>query len=241
MEHLVSQMPFIFGLIAAVFHVLTGPDHLAAVGPIAIKSQLRSWIVGVSWGLGHIVGMLSIGVLFYFFRELIPIDGISAHSEQIVGILLVSIGIWTFWRFKKENDKHRHVHLHQSQEGNYFVHTHNHDHQTRAEHKHFNTQDRQNVLISLGIGLVHGFAGVSHIISLLPTLAFAKAEDSVLYLIGFAAGTIVAMVFFASILGFVGKYSSEQRKRISSVVINLTAGFAAIFVGFFWIWESWMH
>ena len=59
-----------------------------------------------------------------------------------------------------------------------------------------------------------------------------------MYLSGFATGTIVAMVLFATLLGIIGKYSSEQRKQLSYSVINLTAGFAAISVGIFWIWQS---
>ena len=250
MESFLSNVPLLFGLIAAILHVLAGPDHLAAVGPIAIKSQVRSWLIGLSWGIGHIIGMLLIGILFYFFRELIPVEKISNHSEQIVGFLLIIIGIWAFWRFRSEKLSHKHIHVHQNEKGKYFVHNHEHKHNYRhnykhdyknneqIEHKHKNTLEKQNILISLGIGIIHGLAGVSHIISLLPTLAFSNSTDSIMYLSGFATGTIVAMVLFATLLGIIGKYSSEQRKQLSYSVINLTAGFAAISVGIFWIWQS---
>jgi sulfite exporter TauE/SafE len=105
-------------------------------------------------------------------------------------------------------------------------------------HTH-NTFVKQTYWAALGIGIIHGLAGVSHILGMLPTLAFEKSYDSILYLVGFGAGTILAMVAFSVILGIIGNSDKiKNRKRILQA-INATAGFAAIFVGVFWIWSTW--
>ena len=77
------SFPIFTGLIAAMLHVIMGPDHLAAVAPFAIESKRKAWKVGLSWGLGHLFGMGLIGRLFVFFKELIPLEAISAYREQL--------------------------------------------------------------------------------------------------------------------------------------------------------------
>ena len=38
------------GIVAGIVHVLTGPDHLAAVAPLAVRRPKRAWLPGVRWG-----------------------------------------------------------------------------------------------------------------------------------------------------------------------------------------------
>ena len=92
------MLVFLSGIIASMAHVVTGPDHLAAVTPLAISSKKKSWAIGLSWGLGHVTGMLMIGAVFLLFRDLLPVEAISSHSEVIIGILLVIIGLWAILR-----------------------------------------------------------------------------------------------------------------------------------------------
>ena len=68
------------GLLASMLHVLTGPDHLAAATPFALESERKAWKIGLLWGIGHLVGMMAIGVLFIIFKEFIPIESISNYS-----------------------------------------------------------------------------------------------------------------------------------------------------------------
>jgi len=237
-----ENFPIIFGFVAAMAHVLSGPDHLAAVAPLALNTKFRPWMIGMSWGIGHLLGMLGIGILFFFFRELIPVDFISANSEKIVGFLLIAIGIWSLSRLVRHNwrNKHSHVHTHIDANGNAVVHFHGHHHPEAGKHTHKHKEfSRQTYRAALGIGIIHGFAGVSHIISLLPTLAFARSIDSVMYLSGFGAGTIFAMVLFSFVLGLIAHFASQEKKETVYKSINAVAGFAAIFVGFFWLWNTW--
>ena len=55
--------PLFAGIIAAVLHVISGPDHLAAVTPFAVESKKKAWKIGLFWGFGHIGGMLLIGII----------------------------------------------------------------------------------------------------------------------------------------------------------------------------------
>ena len=95
-----SEIPLISGLIMSILHVISGPDHLAAVTPLAIDSKKRSWAIGLSWGIGHTLGMLIIGVIFILLKDQINVDLISEHGEKIVGFLLIAIGVWALLKVK---------------------------------------------------------------------------------------------------------------------------------------------
>lgn len=242
MPEYLTGFPILFGFFAAAIHVFAGPDHLAAIAPLALNTKFRPWMIGMSWGIGHLLGMLVIGVLFFFFRELIPIDLISANSERIVGVLLILIGIWSIAKLYRSSNKspHKHVHTHEDEKGNAFLHKHDHDHTGSVKHTHPPKQiEHQTYLAAFGIGVVHGLAGISHALHLLPTLAFASSFDSALYLVGFGGGTISAMVLFSVILGLISQYSSQKRKVVIFRTVNALAGIGAIFVGFIWLWNTW--
>lgn len=88
---------FFAGLAAGLLHVFSGPDHLAAVAPLAAATG-RSWRAGVQWGVGHTVGVLLIALLLLAAKEQLPLELISAYSERIVGVSLIAIGLWGLWK-----------------------------------------------------------------------------------------------------------------------------------------------
>jgi cation transport ATPase len=236
----------ITGIIAAIAHVLAGPDHLAAVTPLAIESKNRSWGIGLAWGIGHTLGILIIGILFLLFRDLIPVEKISEHSEQLVGVMLILIGLWAIAKagLKIRSKKHAHPHIHKTEAGE-FVHIHEHDHNVEhahskpEAHKHSHQkQHRQNIRASLGIGIFHGLAGVSHLLAILPTLALPTRLDASLYLSGFGLGTISAMVLFSALLGFISMKTSMSGRAVAFRVLRVLGGAAAIIVGVWWIYST---
>jgi len=242
MEQIITNIPLLFGLLASIIHVVAGPDHLAAVCPLALNAKFRPWLIGMSWGIGHVAGMLLLGLIFFFFRDLFPIEFISRNSEKIVGILLIIIGLWALLKvINYYNSNHRHAHTHAGKDGNTYVHHHGHTHDTSKKHSHVHNEakEKQSYWAAAGIGVIHGFAGVSHIVSMLPTLAFSNNYEAALYLIGFGIGTIVAMVGFSFLLGLLAKTASKQRKDTVFIGINAIAGISAIFVGVFWMWNTW--
>jgi sulfite exporter TauE/SafE len=237
-----TELPIIFGFLAASIHVLAGPDHLAAIAPMALRTRFRPWMIGMSWGLGHLTGMLIIGILFYFFRDLIPVDFISLNSERIVGLLLILIGVWAIFRLYtyKSVSPHKHAHTHQDESGHVYLHTHDHEHSSPVKHTHpENSIEKQTYFAALGIGILHGLAGFSHIFHLLPTLALPGKFEAAMYLFGFGGGTLVAMIGFSIVLGFIGKFSNQTRKDLVFKSVNSLAAVSAIGIGFFWLWNTW--
>lgn len=242
MEDAFIGFPLLFGLIASIIHVVAGPDHLAAVSPLALNAKFRPWLIGMSWGIGHVAGMLLLGLIFFFFRDLFPLEFISQNSERIVGLLLIAIGIWALVKvFNLYKGKHLHAHTHSDEKGNAYVHQHEHTHDFSKKHSHTHDEakEKQSYWAAASIGVLHGFAGVSHIVSMLPTIAFPSNYDAILYLVGFGAGTIIAMVVFSFLLGVMAKSASKQKKDTVFIGINAIAGISAIFVGVFWMWNTW--
>jgi len=84
----------IAGLSAGAIHVLAGPDHLAAVAPLAADRHRRPWTAGMLWGLGHAGGVLLVGIAALVLREVLPLERLSASSERLVGLVLIGIGVW---------------------------------------------------------------------------------------------------------------------------------------------------
>lgn len=102
-------LALIAGLTAGFFHVLAGPDHLAAVAPLAVDGDRAAWRAGLSWGLGHTSGVMLVGLLLLAFRELIPVEALSAASERVVGVALLGVGLWGLWRARTSPPRHHHL------------------------------------------------------------------------------------------------------------------------------------
>lgn len=239
--------PLLAGFIAAILHVISGPDHLAAVTPFAIESKKKAWKVGLFWGIGHLVGMLSIGVLFLAFKELIPIEKISQHSEKFVGIVLIALGLWIFLKIFKEEKLHKHTHIHVEEdpiihkhphihkESDSIIHKKPHIHSSEKSHTHSISNTKQGIIASLTVGFIHGLAGVAHFLLFLPVIGFATKIDSVKYILGFAIGTLIAMVSFAFIIGNIASFSKKERNKSFFKGIRFAGGLFAFVIGVYWI------
>lgn len=175
------------GFAAGFIHVLTGPDHLAAVAPLAAKNPRSSWIAGLRWGLGHASGACAVGLAMLLLRGLVPIDLLSHTGERLVGVVLIGIGAWAL-------RKGMQIHSHE--------HDHGHDHH---EHIHMHGRDEQHVHrhAAFAVGTLHGLAGSSHILGVLPALALPTVTMAVAYLAAFGLGTVIAMMAFSHMVGAV--------------------------------------
>jgi ABC-type nickel/cobalt efflux system permease component RcnA len=229
------MIQFITGLLASSVHVVTGPDHLAAVTPIAIDNRKKAWHIGLFWGIGHVLGMLMIGILYIIFKELINVEKISGYSEYLVGLVLIGIGTWAIIKTLRHFHFH-HVHPHYHAEPEPQVHIHRHDHDGESDHGHYHKKTlRQNGIAALSIGTLHGFAGISHFLLILPTLALPTMMDSVLYLAGFACGTILTMVAYALLMGYVSIKTSDFSHSKAFRNLRIITGLIAIGVGIWWL------
>jgi hypothetical protein len=184
------------GLAAGLIHVLSGPDHLAAVAPLS-GGRGRAWRAGFLWGLGHSGGVLAVGLLALALRGALPLEALSTWSERVVGVALVGVGLWGFTRVVR-GPIHTHVHV-------------------RA---------------AAAFGVLHGVAGSSHLLGILPALALPSAAASVGYLAGFGAGTVAGMTGFAGAFGWLGGHEDASRRR--RWLLSASSA-AAIVVGVIWM------
>lgn len=233
---MIVTFPIIAGIIASMLHVISGPDHLAAVMPFAIESKKKAWKIGLFWGFGHILGMLSIGVLFLIFKELIPVEKISEHSEQLVGLVLIGIGGWTFYRIFKKEKKHKHLHIHSNSSQVIHKHAHNHEHENVHQHKHNNI--KQSNLASSSVGFLHGLAGIAHFLLFLPVLSFESQLDSIKYIVGFIIGTLLAMTSFAFVIGNIAAFAKQDHNEVFFKGIRLAGGLFAFVIGVYWFFAN---
>ena len=107
---------------------------------------------------------------------------------------------------------------------------HGHEHQPNGTVK-------QNAFTALSIGIVHGFAGFSHLFALLPSLALPTIWASVIYIVAFASGTIMAMMIFAFLLGIVAFQSVVKDKQVFLKWFTLGGAILAIAIGILWIFN----
>lgn len=214
------------GLLAGFIHVWSGPDHLSALAPLAVKTRKNSWIAGLKWGLGHSIGVILVGGLALIFRDFIPVNVISGWGEQFVGVMLIGIGVWGL---HKAYTKKVHIHSHQH-DGE--VHTHIHLHQQKTEHE--KPYSHIHMHAAMGIGVLHGLAGSSHFLGVLPALAFSTTFESTLYIIAFGIGTIISMILFASSVGILSN-KFAIKNNMSYKWLMSVCSFFAVAVGIFWL------
>jgi len=218
------------GLIAGAVHVVTGPDHLTAVAPLAVRRPRAAWLPGVRWGLGHSAGVGLVGLLSLGLRGLMPVDLLSSWGERLVGVMLFGIGLWALQRALKEN-VHAHEHEH---DGLRHVHFHVH----RRHEVHHGKGAHLHAHVAFGIGTLHGLAGSSHFLGVLPALAFPTRAEAVAYLVAFGVGTICAMAGFSWGMGWLTTRFAHRGPRIYRGLMGACA-MAAIGVGCFWLVTSW--
>jgi hypothetical protein len=215
------MLTILTGAAAGLFHVLSGPDHLAAVAPLAAEERKRGWIAGCTWGIGHASGVVVVAVVAVLLREMLPsIDAISAWGERVVGAALIGIGLWALRRSARiQQAPHHHGHL-----------SHDHLHvqagpvwMRRLGHAH----------ASFCLGVLHGIAGSSHFFGVLPALALPSRSAALMYIGAFGVGTVVAMTAFAAAVGLVGTHAGIS-PRLHRAMLTAAAALAFV-VGGVWL------
>jgi hypothetical protein len=215
------MLTLLTGALAGLVHVFAGPDHLAAVAPLALAERRQSWVAGWTWGLGHTSGVVVVAAVAILLRDqLPPVAVISAWGERIVGAALLAIG---FWALRRSARLRTSAHAHGSV-------SHNHLHlqagpawMRRLGHAH----------ASFYMGILHGVAGSSHFLGVLPALALPTRGASLLYIGAFGAGTVAAMTAFAAAVGFAGLRVPLHAAAHRAMM--LAASVAAIAVGGWWL------
>ena len=216
------QVVILTGLIAGFIHVVSGADHLIAMAPSSITGPKQALRNSYSWSLGHSSGVVILAVLAIFIKDIAPINKFSHFAEFLVGISLLLIGVYSI--------------------KNYFnlkIHSHSHEHNNGISHQHMhihgeNFKRYNNHSHALtGLGLLHGFAGGSHILAILPALAL-PIPNALAYLIAYLIGSFVSMNLFTCLISFTTFNASQKFiKRLIAV-----AGGLSFSMGIFWIQRS---
>lgn len=217
------------GLLAGAGHVWSGPDHLAAIAPLAVRHPRRSWLPGLRWGIGHSGGVALIGVMSLMLREWLPLELLASWGERLVGVMLIGIGLWTL-RKALQHTVHTHEHEHG---GNRHVHVHLHSpkssHAADSPHRHTHA--------AFGIGILHGLAGSSHVLGILPMLAFPTRSQAFCYLGAFATGTVISMAGFSWTMGLAAQRAAGGGLKLYRGLM-VGCGVAAMGVGCVWIVQT---
>lgn len=207
------------GFVTGALHVLSGPDHLTAIAPLAARHPRGSWATGLRWGFGHSSGVILAGVLALVLRETFHVGLVSSFSDRLVGLFLVGIGLWTLrgaWRIRP------------------------HEHPRPQRHSYVFAPGRNvhsgHTHAAFGIGTLHGLAGSSHFLGVLPALALPSSTLALAYLLAFGAGTMAAMMGFSHTIGLVAARCALHGSdaRIHRFMM-LTCASLAIITGGVWL------
>ena len=222
------------GLAAGAVHVLTGPDHLAAVLPLAARSrqtgERRGLWVGTLWGLGHASGVVILGGLGALLRSMVEVnvDAVSAVAEVVVGVALVFLGGWAL-KLSRTVVIHAHEHQHAEE---HHEHAHVHVHvgdQTTGTSRHVTEGDHgQHRHGAFAFGLLHGFAGTGHLVGALPALALGGLEAA-----SYIGGYLLAAVPLMALVGGAVVRFMDRPSRVKPAM--QLSGAVAMVVGVVWI------
>ena len=210
------------GILAGLVHVFSGADHLIAMAPSAINTPKIAFRNSFSWGLGHSSGVVFLTVLAIFIKDITPLNRFSNIAELLVGISLLFVGL-----FAIKNSFQLSIHSHSHKHENGFYHRHYHFHFN--EHK--NTNKHSHALT--GLGLLHGIAGGSHFLAILPALALSLT-NACAYLVSYLIGSLISMNLFTCLISFT-TFNIGQ-KFIKRLIVF--AGGLSFSMGLFWIQKS---
>ena len=222
----------ILGFLLGLKHA-TDADHVVAVATIVneFKNAFRAIWIGASWGLGHTVPLLILGIVILIFKEVVleTYDGIAHYFEFCVGLMLVFLGLQVYWTLKRGR-LHVHQHDHDGDDHLHIHGTHPEEETPAVKEKHgmFNHGKPFFRMKSFIIGLIHGLAGSAAVmLALLPTIDSFMA--GLAYLLLFGVGTIFSMALVTIALSAPFAMSGSH-DRLNKIVSGL-AGTASILFG----------
>lgn len=228
-----SVIAFLSGLLAGALHVVTGPDHVAAVAPLAVDAPHSGRTLGALWGVGHGGGVLLWMLGASLFQGLFGAEFPGAALEALVGVALLLLGSLSL---RAPARPHVHVHSHGPQAGHMPVpdgraHVHLHAHcEHEASHGHDHRHDRRfrGAATALALGALHGSAGATHLLALLPTLGL-PGMGALSYACGYLLAGVLAMASVGLVIARIAARIADPGR------IRRVCAAAVIAVGAFWL------
>ncbi|MAY21105.1 MAG: high frequency lysogenization protein HflD [Erythrobacteraceae bacterium] len=215
----------ILGFFIGMSHALEA-DHLAAMAAMSSdRSESRRHFVlrGTFWGIGHTATLFLLCAIVLIFGLSLS-ESVAARLESIVGVMLIVLGAHLLVRMAKQRI---HFHVHQHDEGPAHLHAHSHagdavNHSESAHrHEHPTTPPNRALLV----GLVHGAAGSSALL----TLVIASTESVVLaisYVLVFGLGSIIGMTLLSLVVVWPLQLVERTAKILHFGVLSAAAIFA---------------
>ncbi len=125
---------------------------------------------------------------------------------------------------------HPHPHPHEHAP----AHAHDARHDPHHPHRHGpggHAHDHQGITL---VGLMHGLAGTSAVVALLPVTLLRSKGLGLGYLLAFGCGTIVGMTLFASVAALAMRQAAERSLAWGRLAARLV-GAAGVVVGVWWV------
>ncbi len=210
------------GFAAGALHVVSGADHMVAMAPSAIREPRVALKDGLAWGVGHSAGVLLLSILGILAKDLINIEMMSSYAEFLVGISLLVVGVLAIRTSLRVN-----IHMHQ------------HMHGEETPHKHFHFHSLGNKLhgshthAATGLGVLHGFAGASHLVAIIPALALPFV-GALAYLFAYLLGSVFAMG--CVVLGI--SFAVNKANKMFYPFLMRSIGGLSIAIGIFWLQKT---
>ena len=224
----------VLGVVLGLRHSLD-PDHVVAVSTIVseYRNPLRSFWVGVSWGLGHTTTLLLIGIVIIALRLAIP-DRLALLLEFSVGIMLVGLGVQVMYKFR-EKMVHQHPHGH---EENAHLHFHSHTQDAGHSREHHKIKGIGRPFLrkkSYLVGTVHGVAG-SAALTLLVLASIESPLAGMAYVLLFGVGSVLSMGLMTIFISLPFSFSANRLPSLNRF-IQLGTGTLSILFGGFLMYE----
>ncbi|NNG16130.1 MAG: hypothetical protein HKM89_06575 [Gemmatimonadales bacterium] len=186
---------------------------------------------GARWGVGHAIAVFVLGGILLLSGIRWP-ERYDGFGELLVGVLLVAIGAWAILRARK-------LHVHRPEEHGDHLHLHAHS-AGRLPHHHAHggtaggAKPHRHGRTLVFVGLLHGLAGSSAAVALVPVTVIDRTGIGLAYLAAFGLGVIVAMVGFA-----LAATTAFTRAASRSVELSRHAGVLVgalgILIGLWWL------
>ncbi|MGH7965114.1 MAG: urease accessory protein UreH [Candidatus Binatia bacterium] len=190
-------------------------DHLIAVSTIVTRerSAWRSLWIGLSWGVGHTLTLLLVGLIVLSLKIHIP-PSVELSLECLVGVVLIGLGLGTLYDYwRKKVHTHRHTH-------DDAVHLHFHAHADTIDHQH--THVPPFGLKPLLLGMVHGLAG-SAALMLVVLATIPSPALGLGYIAIFGGGSILGMGLVSLLLGLCFSFAADRLHELNQG-LRLTVG-----------------
>ncbi|MDQ2669376.1 MAG: hypothetical protein M3Y31_01975 [Gemmatimonadota bacterium] len=207
-------------------------DHMLAVTTFVSRRpapRAAAWF-GARWGIGHSLAVLAAGGVLLLSGVRWPERWDSA-AEALVGIVLIGLGVWAIASARKlhlhsveEHGGHAHLHVHAAARE---PHLHRHADAAEASRPH----DHGAVTL---VGLLHGLAGTSAVVALVPVTLADRVAVGLGYLTAFGIGVTVAMTLFALVAALAVRNASARSLDAGRWVTRMV-GVAGMVVGVFWV------